>query len=280
MLLSRSYPASGPLEPFIRRHYVFAAELPEDFVIEDQLIAENSFIRILLRGDWRAETAPGEWTGAGPVVLFGANSFPLPVRVRGPFTVVGLAFRPSGWRSVFSQPASTFADRMLPLSEAWGEAAASALYEGVRDATDDSGIVTAIEAAVTAQINRIGAPYIDEEMGRFEMIARTDSTARIDEVARGLGMSVRQMERRCLQAFGLTPKAVLRRSRFLDMAESIRGFSAPGERELAALRYFDQSHLTREFKRFTGMTPGQFARANTPFFTAGLKLRVEGKAIP
>lgn len=280
MLLSRNFAPSGQLAPYIRRHYVFSAELPDDYVIEDQLIAENSFIRVLLRGDWSAETRPGEWTSAGPIVLFGSNSRPLPVRVRGAFTVVGLAFRPSGWRSVFSQPASAFADGMFPLSAAWGEEAAQAMFDAVRTAPDDEAKVTAIEDAITQQINRVGHPFVDEEMGRFEMIARTDSTARIEEVARELGMSVRQMERRCLQAFGLTPKTILRRSRFLDMAEALRGFSTPGEEELAALRYFDQSHLTREFRRFTGMTPGKFAKANTPLFTAGLKLRVEGKAIP
>jgi len=42
------------------------------------------------------------------------------------------------------------------------------------------------------------------------------------------------------------------------------------------LRYFDQSHLNREFRHFFGMTPGQFEKATTPLFTAGLKLRADG----
>jgi AraC-like DNA-binding protein len=264
----------------IRRHYVFDANLPDDFLIEDQLVAENSFIRILLRGDWAAETAPGEWTTAGPIVLFGANSRPLAVRVKGPFTVVGLAFRPSGWRAVFKQPADTFTDRMLPLSEAWGDALATEMFETVRDAPDDASKVAAVEAIIMKQMATLKRPRIDNEMARLEIIARTDSVARVDNIARELGMSTRQMERRSLATFGLTPKAVLRRSRFLDMAAAMRGFSTPDQALLFKLRYFDESHLNREFRHFASMTPGAFNKAFTPLFTAGLKLREEGKVIP
>ena len=64
------------------------------------------------------------------------------------------------------------------------------------------------------------------------------------------------------------------------MATAMRGFSSPSEEELAALRYFDQSHLTREFKRFAGMTPRAFERTTTPLFTAGLNLRNQAFARP
>jgi AraC-like DNA-binding protein len=279
VLLSRNYAPSAGAERYIRRHYVFEANLPDDFRIEDTLLAELTFVRILLRGDWAAETSPGEWTTAGPVVLFGANSRPMPVRVSGPFNVIGFSFRPSGWKSAFRQPASQFADQMLPLSEAWGQAAMDSLYQDVRDAQDDAGIVAAIERAVLAQVDSIGLRRHDDEMAQFEAIARTDSTRRVEDVADDLGLSVRQLERRCLDTFGLSPKMILRRSRFLDMATAMRGFSTPSEAELASLRYFDQSHLNREFKRFAAMTPRGFKRAFTPLFTAGLDLRNRGKGV-
>jgi AraC-like DNA-binding protein len=276
MLLSRNYAPSERLAPFIRRHYVFEANLPQDFGIEDKLIADNAFVRILLKGEWAAETAPGEWSTAGQILLFGANSMPLNVRVRGPFEVAGFAIRPSAWRALFAQPAAAYADRMAPLSEVWGDEAATMLA-AVRAAENDEAKVDAMEASIIRQIHRVGRPRVDDEMARFESIARTDSTRRVEDIAREFGMSVRQMERRTLATFGLTPKSVLRRSRFLDMAAALRGFSAPDERELAALRYFDQSHLNREFRRFVHMTPKGFRDSTTPLFTAGLKLRVEGK---
>lgn len=279
MLLSRNYSPSPSLEPYVRRHYIFEANLPEDFRIEDSLLAELVFVRILLRGKWAAETSPGEWATAGPVVLFGANSQPMPVRVEGPFTVIGFSFRPSGWKSTFRQPSSDFSDRMLPLAEAWGQEAIDALFTAVSQAQGDGEIVAAIESAVAAQVRSIGLKKQDEAMSRFEVIARTDSMRKVEDVAEELCMSVRQLERRCLDTFGLSPKMILRRSRFLDMATAMRGFSTPSEAELAGLRYFDQSHLNREFRRFAGLTPRAFKKAFTPLFTAGLDLRHRGKDV-
>jgi AraC-like DNA-binding protein len=279
MLASRNYAPSPDLLPFVRRYYVFGADLPVDHLLQDILLAENAFVRVLLQGEWEAEMTPGTWTGAGRAVLFGSNSHPLPVRVKGPFCVAGFAVRPSAWRALFKQPATEFVDMMVPLQRSWGDLA-DILLSDVIAAKDDQAIVAAMEKAVRAQLAAVGRKKkIDEKIARFEAIARADSTARMDDASQQLGLSIRQMERRCLAAYGLSPKTVLRRSRFLDMAEAMRGFSSPGDEILATLRYFDQSHLNREFWRFAGMPPGKFAKAVTPLFTAGLKLRVEGKGI-
>lgn len=277
MMLSRNYPPSPELAPYVARYYVFEADLPEDFTLIDSLLSETAFIRILIRGDWKAEIAPGYWASAGPVVFFGPNGFPLPVQVKGPFTVAGFAIHPGGWRSLFDRSARDYADQMMPLSAAWGDIA-DRLWTEAEAAGDDTALVAAMEHAITAQLNRIGLRQPDAQMAAFAKIARIDSIIRIDDAAAQIGLSVRQLERRCLATFGLSPKAVLRRSRFLDMATAMRGFSSPSDEELAALRYFDQSHLTREFKRFAGMTPRAFQRAVTPLLTAGLNLRSQAKA--
>jgi AraC-like DNA-binding protein len=278
MLQSRNYAPSDDLSDFVRRYYVFDGSLPDDFLLEDSLLAENAFVRILIKGDWRAEVAPGQWTSAGQIVLFGGNSKPLQVRVKGPFKVAGFAVRPSAWRALFKEPATAFVNQMVPLQQAWGPLA-DTLLDQVNRARTDQALVAAMEQAVRAQLDAVGRRKIDQQIARFESIARADSTIAMDDAAAQLKMSVRQMERRCQAAYGITPKAILRRSRFLDMAEAMRGFSSPGEEILATLRYFDQSHLNREFRHFSGMTPGKFAKATTPLFTAGLKLRVEGKGI-
>ncbi len=276
MLLSRTYPPSEALAPFITRFYVFDADLPPETIIHDGLLAETAFVRIIMRGDWAAETAPNEWVSAGPAILFGANDRPFRVRVAGAFTIVGFAIRPSGWKSLIAHPHHELLNEMFPLSQFWDVDAVKRMT-AVKRSADDREIIAALEEGVSMQLKRIGRYKSDAQMAAFEAIANTNSVARIDDVAKGLGLSVRQMERRCRDVFGMSPKAVLRRSRFLDMAAAMRGFSSPSEAELAALRYFDQSHLNGEVKRFTGLTPGAFAAAFTPLLTAGLKLREDGK---
>ncbi len=270
---SSSYTPADDLRDIIARHYVFDVPLPDDYELIDRLLAETAMIRILLKGEWTAELVPGEWSNVGPMVFFGPNSRPLRVRCVGSFHVVGFALRPGGWRTLFEEPADQFTDRMLALGDLWG-ARSDRLYQDVVAAgKDEKRIMAAIEAAVLELAATRGAVAPDPAMLAFERIARDDSTMRIADAAAAVGLSSKQLERTCIASFGMSPKRVLRRSRFLDMATVMRGLSKPDEAELAALRYSDQSHLNREFREFIALTPGQFAKTPTPLLTAGLELR-------
>lgn len=279
MLKSSNYPPSPDLADIIARHYVFSVELPDDYVIIDSLLAETPFIRVLIAGDWTGESAPHTWTSVGPMVFFGANSRPYRVRVKGSFHVIGIAFCPGGWRCLFDPPSNIYTNQMLSLRELWGDNS-DRLHAQLAPLPreDHAGAIAAIEAHVRKLISQRKPVAPDAAMQQFELIARNDSTILIRDAADRIGLTARQMERRCNAAFGMSPKTVLRRARFLDMASAMRGLSAPSEEQLAALRYYDQSHLNREFRHFIGMTPGQFAVTPTPLLTAGLELRNFRKA--
>ncbi|MFM9978485.1 MAG: helix-turn-helix domain-containing protein [Sphingomonadaceae bacterium] len=278
MLSSHNYAPAADLAPYVRNHFVFRAPLPVDMELVDDLLSETAMIRILLQGDWAAAFAPGAWASEGPTILFGANTRCFKVRVRGPFVVVGSAIRPCGWASLFTHKADAWTDRMVPLAEGWGDDAAAALYRDVADADDDTGVVAALEHGLRARLHALGTRSIDPAMAAFETLANNDSTARVADAATTLDLSIPALNRRCLATFGLTPKAILRRSRFLDMASVLRAISNPGEHETAALRFADQSHLNREFRYFVNMTPGEFKRASTPLLNAVLTLRAERNA--
>lgn len=264
---------SPALREIVARHYVFNVDLPDGFELRDNLLSETAFIRILLRGDWAAASQDGEWYNVGPVVFFGPNSRPLPVRCLGGFKVVGVAIRPAGWHLLFDQPAHRFTDSMIALGELWGEDA-ERLHRNVIAAGDDvANVIAAVEKVLQDRIAPKAGMTPDPEMLAFERIARFDSTMKIADVCKQLGLAQHVLERRCRASFGMTPKRVLRRSRFLDMASVMRGLWDAGEEALAELRYADQSHLNREFREFIGMTPGQFAQTPTPLLTAGLELR-------
>lgn len=76
------------------------------------------------------------------------------------------------------------------------------------------------------------------------------------------GVSERQLERKFKINVGISPKQFLRLKRF---EKSIIGLKASTKSlsELAfSLDYFDQSHFTREFREFSGMTPNTFRNKN------------------
>jgi AraC-like DNA-binding protein len=84
--------------------------------------------------------------------------------------------------------------------------------------------------------------------------------ASVGGLAARLGVSERQLHRRCTAAVGYGPKVlerILRFRRFLALVES-PGWLPGGLAGLAAAAgYADQSHLTRECVRLAGVTPGR-----------------------
>ncbi len=88
--------------------------------------------------------------------------------------------------------------------------------------------------------------------------------ARVDQLAAATASSVRRLQRLFAEHVGVAPKWVIRRYRLREVTERM---AAGGRVEWAAvaadLGYADQPHLTRDFARVTGMTPGQFAARYT-----------------
>ncbi|WP_405064617.1 helix-turn-helix transcriptional regulator [Kribbella sp. NBC_01505] len=87
-----------------------------------------------------------------------------------------------------------------------------------------------------------------------QVFRRVRTEGGVAGLARGLGISERQLHRRCLAAFGYGPKMldrVLRMNAALDRARTGRALA-----EVAAVSgYADQAHFTREVKALTGLAP-------------------------
>ncbi|MFM6852927.1 MAG: DUF6597 domain-containing transcriptional factor [Sphingopyxis sp.] len=278
MVRSRNYAPSADLASVVARFYVVTVPLADDFEVIDRLFSETAFVRILMGGDWAWESAPGQWQAVEPMLLCGQSTRPITARVRGSFHVVGFALRPGGWRRLFAAPANTSTDRLQSLAPIWGDAAHQLFARlNCMDRQDDAPVIALVEQFLRTRIAERGDVPHDPAMQAFEHLVRRDSTMLIRDTEAMIGLSARQMERACAASFGLTPKTIMRRSRFLDMAAAMRGFTNPSEDELARLRFYDQSHLNREFRRFIEMTPKQFANTPTPLLDAGMVLRAMRK---
>ena len=76
------------------------------------------------------------------------------------------------------------------------------------------------------------------------------------------GLSLRQVQRSCKRYFGSPPKELVRKYRALRAAVAITHDDADLD-DLLLESFYDQSHLIREIKHFTGMTPRVFAEQPT-----------------
>ncbi|MFI8532872.1 helix-turn-helix domain-containing protein [Streptomyces aquilus] len=91
-------------------------------------------------------------------------------------------------------------------------------------------------------------------------LVRTGGAIPVPRLAEDVGWSVRQLESRFREQIGLGPKAA---ARVLRLQRARRLLAAGrGQAETAALcGFYDQAHLSGEFKAMTGCTPREFTLA-------------------
>ena len=270
--LSVSRAPADDLAPFVARFFLTIVDRQKTAVLEDFLLNETAYIRLPMIGRW-STMIDGQWRDYEGPMLFGAQQRRFPVRCVGPIIAAGFAIRPGGWFGFCDRPAEALADRLEPIAAGrWNEA----LRWACGDVFDHEQTFDRLQQVVREHlVIRAAAP--DLVSTRFERIARTDPTRPVTEIAAEFGLSGRRLDRAVRQHFGHLPKTVMRRSRFLDMAAVMRGLAVPSADELAELRFYDASHLNREFREFVGMTPAQFRRTPTTLFTPGLEVRQQRK---
>jgi AraC-like DNA-binding protein len=82
--------------------------------------------------------------------------------------------------------------------------------------------------------------------------------ARVSELSRETFYSERYIDKVFAHNLGLSPKAFATHVRFQAAIAEMNSSGAAAAQDAG---YFDQSHFIREFKRFTSVTPGEYARA-------------------
>lgn len=202
------------------------------------------------------------WDGARLLVA-GPDTGPVPFAPRPGLTVVGLRFRPGRAPVHLGLPAVELLDRRVPLAEVWDAGRADELAERLAGAATPAAAAGLLEHAVLATFP--GAPPEDPLVAPVvATLACGGPAAPVTTLAQRLGVSERQLHRRCTAAVGYGPKLLDRVLRF-RRALALAG-TATGLAELAARAgYADQAHLSRECRRLAGRTPSDlFKTAVTP----------------
>ncbi len=153
-----------------------------------------------------------------------------------PGTLYGVRLPPGAFPSVFGVPAHVVRDQRVPLSELVPSARLGSFSEMV--AFCAARVVVGPALTATASLLRTG-----------------DVTTAAWEI----GLSSRQLRRRCLDAFGYPPKVLQRVLRF-DSALRLAWTGVPFASVAAEAGYADQAHLSREVRALAGVSLGQLIR--------------------
>ncbi len=259
------------LAPWVSRLFVTEVATPDDHVIDCGLFNDTCYVRVLLKGQWTAETSDGVVKHDDGCLFFGPQSRRMPVSVRGSFRTIGFGFRPGACHALFGIDAETMVDRIVPLHQV----ADGLDFDDLSSAPNLSGpaALALLETRLRAFIRERSARQPDPITSSFDRAAFDDPTLVISRFAQENSIDQRRLQRLIKRDFGTSPKRVLRRARVLDMASHLRWVADDAESEILMQRYFDQSHLIREFQKFMDQTPAHFAVKPQPILTLALEVR-------
>ena len=167
-------------------------------------------------------------------------------------------------------------NRAIPLDSVWGGKGAGAevrfLEQRLVRLSETASRLALIEQFLMQRRQRFHWP--DRLLMRaVDAIEAARGQVSIEELATALRVSSRQLERKFIRHVGLTPKAFCRVTRFRQAQCLLEGVGESSGCDLAyACGYYDQAHLIREFRLFTGHTPTRYESAQpVGFFLYGLK---------
>jgi AraC-like DNA-binding protein len=186
----------------------------------------------------------------GDLVVAGPDSHAWTGSARRGTRYAGIRFAPGAAPGFLGVPARELLNERVPLADLWSPTRSRQLLDRIRSSPDPA---VALDVEV--------AKLVDEPPDRLISYVLRNvrggllrGSAGVSKLAGTIGLSERQLHRRCLDAFGYGPKMldrVLWMNVALDHART--GLALADVATLTG--YADQAHFTRDVKALTGLPP-------------------------
>jgi AraC-like DNA-binding protein len=201
------------------------------------------------------------WEQGRGAYVAGPDTGPVRTVMKAGSVIVGVRFRPSAGGPALGIPLSELRDQRVDLQDLRRRDARR--LPGTLD--PQTAAIRTLELAAGLVVD--GDP--DPAATRAAVLL-ADPRARAEDVATEIGLSMRQLRRRCHAVVGYGPKTLQRVLRFRRFVSRIDAGLPAGQagHDLAVLAaqagYADQAHLTRECRALAGLTPAALARQRGP----------------
>jgi len=162
--------------------------------------------------------------------------------------LTGLRFAPGQAPRVLGVPAHELVNQRVPIQSLWPPVEVRDLVDRLGTSRRPDGVLEEVAG------ERLAAPDDDERLVEA-ILTGARSGIRISETATRVGLSPRQLHRRCLASFGYGAKTlamILRMHLALGLVEQ----GLPLADAAVRAGYADQPHLAREVKRLAGAPIG------------------------
>jgi AraC-like DNA-binding protein len=176
---------------------------------------------------------------------------------------VELRLTPIGAHMLLGVPMDELTCRVVELEELFGREA-DELIERMHDARGWDGSFEVMDDWLLRRLADARGPHPAVEH-TWERLVRSHGSVPVAELVQETGWSRRHLAARFREEVGLAPKPFARILRFRHAA---RELVRPDGRSLAEIAldcgYYDQAHLNRDFREFSGRSPTELMAARLP----------------
>lgn len=263
-----------PLNRYFTTFYLTELDVPGSHRVTDYLHPEWANFRAY-QGDLPdSQLADGPEIGGVMANVTGPTSTTLRFTV-GSTRIWGIGILPLGWARFVGTPANLHADRHYAVaSEPFltpFRGLADTLFGETPDAAAELDRITAFFLRALARGEREDDPRIQA----CHAALLDPEISSVSEMAEAAHLPSHTLERICRKHFGFTPRLLLRRQRF--MRSLVQYMMDPSLHWIGAIdgSYHDQAQFVRDFHRFMGTSPSEYAARPKPVLEAVMKARQE-----
>ena len=250
----RSFEPSQPLLPYVECYWSWRFD-PDKRVLDNILPDAAPEFIVHLAAIPFVQNELGEWRQQSRAFLYCAAHKSLRLSIREPMSLFAIRFRPWGVGRFSNESMANMLDRPVPPSESLNEIGDD-LVVGLSSARLDS---SRVEVANKTLENALHSPSRTETRLKMLLDAADGGRRSSAEMAKKLSMSDRSFSRLWIELVGIQPRKFIQLMRFHNALQMIDA-GAKLAKVAADCGYSDQSHMARQIKAITGLSPSSLRR--------------------
>jgi hypothetical protein len=254
----QTFPPHSYLGSFIKCYWTL--EVPAHKDVQRQLIIPDGCIEMIfiLGDDVKRYTYEDNFIIQPREMVLGQITEPFFIEPTGYVNTFAVRFYPYGFANFVQTPIKELANRETPITLLFGHQSSNELGQKIVRATDTQERIEIVADFLLGKLN--DKATIDNIVKTtIDTILSTKGNTAINTLLKNDLTKRRQLERKFIKQIGISPKQlgkVIRLQTALKMllnrqSESLTKIAYESE-------YYDQAHFIRDFKEFTGTTPGEF----------------------
>lgn len=265
MLSHRTRPVFPPLAPHVEHLWMVRGHLPGRW--RNCILPDGAMELIFNLGDPQRLCAADDLerhTVFRHSWLSGERTEPIVIDEAGVVNLVGVRFRAGGAWPFVGVPLREFSDQVVELESFLG-CEIGDLRERLGEAISDDAQFDLLEKWLLRRFHE-RTPPTRAVCYALSVIHQGAEAIRIGRMADEIGISHKHLLREFDRCVGLRPKLFARICAFQRVISSVGQRPQVNWAETAAsCGYYDQAHLIREFRSFSGLTPLGYMAKRGPF---------------